>query len=138
MLRNLVLTLMATLIALLACSAAMAQENPRAMLLGTWEGKVTFGESAPAVLKFSEAAGALKWAYTFKYDPVLWGDAEGTVTSFSPPALELTGVWTKHAVAGAAGTGIRFALTVDGGQMKGTVTADMNNTPLQISLTRKK
>jgi hypothetical protein len=136
--QRLALTLMVTLLGLGACSAAVAQDIPRAMLLGTWEGKVTFGESAPAVLQFSEAGGAITWTYSFRYDPVLWGDAAGTITSFSPPSLVLAGAWTKHAVAGAAGTGLRFAITVEGDQMTGTVTADMNNAPLPISLTRKK
>jgi hypothetical protein len=133
------LAVSATLVGLvLTCFPAHAQEPARAMLLGTWEGKVTFGESARAVLEFSEQAGAIRWTYSFKYDPVLWGDAEGTVTSFSPPALQLAGTWTRHAVAGAAGTGVTFTLTVDGDRMTGTVTAAMNNTPVEISLTRKK
>jgi hypothetical protein len=122
----------------LACFPTHAQAPGRATLLGAWAGKVTFGESAPALLEFSERAGVIRWTYSFKYDPVLWGDAEGTVTSFSPPTLRLAGAWTKHAVAGAAGTGVTFTLSVDGDRMKGTVTAAMNNTPLAISLTRKK
>jgi hypothetical protein len=138
MLRRLVLAVMAIVIGVGMCSKAVAQETPRAMVLGTWEGKVIFGESARAVLEFSESAGTLKWTYSFKYDPVLWGDAEGTVTSFSPPALALAGKWTKHAVPGAVGTGIKFALTIDGDQMKGTVIADMNNAPLEVSLIRKR
>ena len=83
-------------------------------------GHRTFGESSPAVLVFSNAGGALKWTYRFKYDVVLWGDAEGTVTSFTPPTIQLAGTWTKHAVPGAAGTGLKFTLNVDGDQMKGS------------------
>jgi len=139
MLRGLLLAVAAALIGLdTTCAPALAQEPARTMVLGRWEGKVTFGESAPAVLEFSGSAGTITWTYSFKYDPVLWGDAEGTVTSFSPPVLELAGAWTKHAVAGAAGTRVKFTLTVEGEQMKGTVTAEMNNTPLEISLTRKR
>jgi hypothetical protein len=138
MLSKLAVAAVATLMGLGACSGALAQDSRRAMVLGTWEGRATFGESAPAVLTFSESAGALRWTYSFKYDAVLWGDAEGTVTSFSPPALALAGAWTKHAVSGAAGTGVKFALTVAGDQMTGTVIAAMNNTPVQLSLTRKR
>ena len=120
-------------------SPALAQEALHTTLLGTWEGKVIFGESAPAVLEFSVASGgSVRWTYRFKFDPVLWGDAEGTVTSFSPPTLELAGAWTKHAVAGAAGTRVKFHLAVDGDLMKGIVIAEMNNTPVQISLTLKR
>lgn len=133
------LTAAAAMIGLCRCPAAVAQESTRAMLLGTWEGTVAFGESAPAVLEFSEAAGTLKWTYSFKYDAaVLWGDAAGTMSSFSPPALELAGAYTKHAVPGAVGTGIKFTLTVDGDHMKGTVIAEMNNLPVTVSLMRKR
>jgi hypothetical protein len=138
MFRGLCLIGIAALVGLGTCAPVVAQEKAHAMVLGTWEGKVTFGESAPAALQFAEAAGTLKWSYHFKYDPVLWGDAEGTVTSLSPPTLELAGAWTKHAVPGAVGTKVTFTLTIDGDQMKGSVSAEMNNTSLPISLTRKK
>lgn len=135
---SIVLTVLATLIAFGTCPVAVAQDPARAMLVGRWEGTATFGESSPATLVFVEAGGTLKWTYSFKYDVVLWGDAAGTVTSFAPPTLQLAGAWTKHAVPGAAGTGVKFTLAVDGDQMKGTQIADMNNTPIAISLTRKK
>ncbi|HXJ81385.1 MAG TPA: hypothetical protein VMS64_22240 [Candidatus Methylomirabilis sp.] len=138
MLRIAVLTMLSTLIALGTGSAAVAQDGARAMVLGTWEGTATFGGSSPAVLNFSESAGTLAWTYSFRYDSVLWGDAAGTVSSLSPPSLALAGAWTKHAVPGAVGTGVKFTLTVDGDQMKGTVIADMNNEPVALSLTRKK
>ena len=132
------LTLMAALIGLSLCPAAVAQDPARAMLVGRWEGTATFGESSPATLVFSDTGGSLKWTYSFKYDVVLWGDAAGTVTSFSPPNLQLAGTWTKHAVPGAAGTGLKFTLTVDGDHMTGTEVADMNGQPITMSLTRKK
>jgi hypothetical protein len=131
-------TVTAILIGLGLCPVVLAQDPARAMLVGRWEGTATFGESSPAVLVFSEAGGALKWTYSFKYDVVLWGDAAGTIASFTGSNLQLTGAWTKHAVPGAAGTGVKFTLTVDGDQMKGTQIADMNNQPIAISLTRKK
>jgi hypothetical protein len=135
--RSIHVALLATILGLALCPPAISQERSRA-LLGTWEGKVTFGESGRATLVFTEAAGALGWTYTFRYDPVLWGDAEGTVTSLALPALQLAGAWTKHAVSGAVGTKLRFVLAVDGDRMTGTVTAEMNNTPLEVSLVRKK
>ena len=108
----------------------------------------SFGEadhgSEPGVLNGAAlvntqlSGGALAWTYSYKYDVNLWGDAAGTVTSFSAPALELDGAWTKHAVSGAVGTKLKFALKVDGDRMNGTVTAEMNNTPVTVSLVRKK
>ena len=115
-----------------------AQEADRGLVLGRWEGRITFGESAPAVLEFSAADGTIRWTYSFRYDVNLWGEAEGTVSSLTPPALDLAGAWTKHAVAGARGTKIRFTLKIDGDRMNGTVTAEMNSTPVAIALTRKK
>jgi hypothetical protein len=50
----------------------------------------------------------------------------------------LAGAYTKHAVPGAVGTGVKFTLTVDGDQMKGTVVAEMNNAPVAVSLTKRK
>jgi hypothetical protein len=138
MLRKLIVVAVATLMGLGAYCATDAQDDLRATVLGTWQGRAIFGESAPAVLTFSESAGALRWTYSYKYDAGLWGEAEGTVTSFSPPALTLAGAWTKHAVSAAVGTGVKFALTVAGDQMTGSVTAAMNNTPVQLSLTRKR
>lgn len=119
-------------------AAVAAQDAGRALVLGQWEGRVTFGESARASLDFAESGGTLAWKYSYKYDPNLWGEAEGTVTSFSPPALELAGAWTKHAVPGAVRTKIRFSLKVEGDRMNGTVIAEMNNTPVTVSLARKK
>ena len=138
MLRLAVLMMLSTLIALGTSSDAIAQDGARATVLGTWEGKATFGGSSPAVLTFSSSAGILAWTYSFRYDSVLWGDAAGTVASFTPPSLALTGAWTKHAVPGAVGTGVKFTLTVNGDQMEGTVIADMNNESVALSLTRKK
>jgi hypothetical protein len=121
------------------CPVVVAQENAQAMLLGTWQGKVAFGDSAPAVIEFSESAGTVKWEFSFKHDAtVLWGDAAGTVMSFSPPALELAGAYTKHAVSGVVGTRVKFSLTVDGDRMTGTLIPDISKLPVAVSLTRKK
>jgi hypothetical protein len=41
-------------------------------------------------------------------------------------------------VSRAAGTGVKFLLTLDGDRMKGTLTAEINNLPIEVSSTRKK
>jgi hypothetical protein len=136
----------AVLIALV-CPAAVAQETLREMVVGQWEGTATsgqcggpatFGESAQVSLVFSETAGRLTWTFSYRYDPDLWGDAEGTVTAFTPPAVELMGPWAEHAVPDVVGTGVRFSLTIDGDRMKGTVMAEGDDIPLVLSLTRTK
>jgi hypothetical protein len=120
-------------------SATGAQDQARAKVLGVWEGTLTYGATASAVMEFTQDGETIKWRYSFRTtSEILWGDAEGTVTSFSPPILEARGVYNKHSVPGGAGTGVKASLTVDGDQMKGTVTADLNNLPIQVSLTRKK
>ena len=122
--------LLVTVLALCGRSA-LAQDNPRAMLVGTWEGS---GANGPARLQFLDDSG--KWRYSFRVDRIS-GEAEGGITSFSPPTLELDGVFTQHTVAGRVGMGVKFTLNVIGDQMTGTGKAAAGN-PAQISLTKKK
>jgi hypothetical protein len=118
---------------------ARAQDQAGAKVLGVWEGTLTFGATAPAVMEFTRHGETIKWTCRYRTgSDVLWGDAEGTVTAFSPPILEAIGVYTKHAVSRMAGTGVTLSLTLDGDHMKGTLTAEMNNLPIEVSLTRKK
>jgi hypothetical protein len=140
----------AVLIALSVCPAAVAQETLPEMVLGQWEGTATSGQcggpadtatfagSTQVSLVFSETAGRLTWTFSYRYDPDLWGNAEGTVTAFTPPAVELMGPWTEHAVRDVVGTGVRFSLTIDGDRMKGTVMAEGDDIPLVLYLTRTK
>jgi hypothetical protein len=130
----------AVMIGLGGVSGARAQhEEARAKVLGVWEGKLTYAATAPTVMEFTQDGKTIKWTCIFRTSSnILWGDAEGTVTSFSPPRLEATGVYTKHSVPGGAGTAVKFSLTLDGDQMKGTAMAEMNNLPVEVSLTRKK
>jgi hypothetical protein len=118
---------------------ARAQDQARARVLGVWEGTLTFGATVPAVMEFTQRGETIKWTCRYRTgSDVLWGDAEGTVTAFSPPTLEATGVYTKHAVSRMAGTGVKLSLALDGDHMKGTLTAEMNSLPIEVSLTRKK
>jgi hypothetical protein len=115
-----------------------AQDQARARVLGVWEGTLTFGATAPAVMEFTQHGETIKWTCRYRSSDVLWGDVEGTVTAFSPPTLEATGVYTKHAVSRMAGTGVKLSLILDGDHMKGTLTAEMNSLPIDVSLARKK
>src|SRR5262245_57415410 len=128
----------ATLFVVSGLWVVTAQDSERAMVLGAWVGTVTYAASAPASMEFSDDGGIIKWKFGFKASPDLYGDAEGTVTSFSSSALEAVGVYTNHSVPGARGTAIRFALKLDGDRMTGTATAAMNNLPITVSLTKKK
>jgi len=120
-------------------SAALAQEAARAKLLGVWQGMLRFGTTAPATMEFFEDGGVLKWKCSFSTSSkILWGDAEGTVTTLALPKVEARGVYTKHSVPGGAGTGVTFALTLDGDQLNGQATADMNQIATAVTLTRKK
>ena len=118
---------------------ARAQDQAHAKVLGVWEGTLTFGPTVPTVMEFTQHGDAITWTCSYRESSdVLWGDVEGTVTSFSPPNLEATGVYTKHAVSRMAGTGVKLSLTLDGDHMKGTLTAEINNLPIEVSLNRKK
>jgi hypothetical protein len=118
---------------------ARGQEQARGKVLGVWEGTLTFGATIPTVMEFTQHGETITWTCSYRESSdVLWGDAEGTVTTFSPPTLEATGVYTKHAVSRMAGTGVKLSLTLDGDHMKGILTAEINNLPIEVSLTRKK
>jgi hypothetical protein len=120
-------------------SMGRAQDEARAKLLGVWEGTVNFAATAPATMEFTQDGQTVRWKCSFRTSSnILWGDAEGAVTSFSFPRLEASGVYTKHSVPGGVGTGLKFSLTLVGDQLKGTATAEMNNIPAQVSLTRQK
>jgi hypothetical protein len=125
------------MIAISALSIALAQGDARAMIVGAWEGTISFGPSWPAAMEFSDDAGTLRWKASFKGDERFYGDAEGTVIRFSPPALELVGAYTKHSTANARGTRIRFTLTLDGNRMTGTAIPEINNLSIGVSLTKK-
>ena len=128
---------LAATIAIWGGSVVYAQDNSRAALAGLWEGTVSFGPSWPASMTFVDDAGTLKWKASFRGEASFQGDAEGAVTSFSPPKLELAGVFTSHAVANARGSGIKFTLSVDGDRMTGTAISEMNNLVWNVSLTKK-
>jgi hypothetical protein len=59
------------------------------------------------------------------------------VTVLAPPRAEAVGVFTKHH-AGAERTRVRFVLSLVGDELKGTATAEINNLPTEVSLTRRK
>src|SRR5262245_56253982 len=102
----------ATLIAIASVAVGLAQDGARAAVLVAWDGTVSFGPSWPAAMEFSDDQGTLRWKASFRADERFYGDAEGTVTSFTPPKLELVGAYTSHSTVSARGTRIRFSLTV--------------------------
>jgi hypothetical protein len=120
-------------------SGAPAQEAERVRLLGVWEGALKYADvSGPGFMEFFEEGGVLKWKSSFATtSKILWGDAEGTVTVLAPPRVEAVGVFTKHH-AGAERTRVRFVLSLVGDELKGTATAEINNLPTEVSLTRRK
>jgi hypothetical protein len=127
----------AGMIAIAGPSIAPAQDSARAALVGVWEGTISFGPSWPAATEFPDDAGTLRWKASFRGDERFYGDAEGTVTRFSPPTLELVGAYTQHSIANARGTRIRFMLTLDGNRLTGTAIPEVNNLAIGVSLTRK-
>ena len=120
-------------------SRAPAQEAARARLLGVWEGALKYsGVTGPGFMEFFEEGGVVKWKSSFATtSKILWGDAEGTVTVLTPPTVEAVGVLTKHH-AGAERTRVRYVLSLIGDELKGTATAEIDNLPLEVSLTRRK
>jgi len=120
-------------------SGVSAQEAARARLLGVWEGALKYGGvTGPGFMEFFEEGGVLKWKSSFATtSKILLGDAEGTVTVLAPPRVEAVGVLTKHH-AGAERTRVTYVLSFVGDELKGTATAEIDNLPLEVSLTRRK
>src|SRR5262245_15381388 len=91
-----------------------AQDDARRALLGTWEGTVFQGSaSGPVRLDFSEKKGELLWKWSWQAS---WGkgEAEGIVTRYAPPRVELSGRYTLHPSVGVQGSTINMSLTVSG------------------------
>ena len=119
-------------------SNALAQDSARAAVVGPWEGTISYAATWPASMEFSDDAGTLRWKASFKTtDKRFFGEAEGTVTSFSPPTLELDGAYTKHSLPNARGTRIKFTLTLHGNRMTGTAIPEINKLRIKVSMTKK-
>src|SRR5262245_65951245 len=96
-----------------------AQDDTRRALLGTWEGTVVQGSaSGPVRLDFFERNGELLWKWSWQAS---WGkgEAEGTVTRYSPPRVELSGRYTVHPSVGVQGSTIDMSLIVSSSLLKG-------------------
>src|SRR5262245_66635193 len=114
-----------------------AQDDTRRALLGTWEGTVVQGSaSGPVRLDFFERNGELLWKWSWQAS---WGkgEAEGTVTRYSPPRVELSGRYTVHPSVGVQGSTIDMSLIVSGSLLKGDGLTEVVDRPFTLSMTKK-
>lgn len=114
-----------------------AQDDTRRALIGTWEGTVSQGSaSGPVRLDFSETDGKLlwKWSWQARFGN---GEAEGIVTRYSPPRVELSGRYTVHPSVGVRDSAINMSLIVSGSSLKGDGLTDVIDRPFTLSMTKK-
>jgi hypothetical protein len=106
-----------------------AQDDAARALIGKWEGTVTGAAgTAPTRLEFSEKHGKLLWAWSWEAS-IGKGEAEGSVTKYTPPSIELNGRYTLHPNRMVRNSPVTMSLTVAGDQMQGTgITAAVNQT----------
>ena len=134
---TLLVAVLFTLIGWLQAESPMAQDDARKALVGAWEGTVTQGSaSAPTLLVFSVQGDKLAWKWTWEAS-FGKGEAEGTVTKYSAPSLELSGAYTFHPSLRTQGSPITMALTVTGNQMQGDGLTVKVNVPFRLSVSKK-
>jgi hypothetical protein len=115
-----------------------------APLLGVWEGGIRQGSTdaeriIPTRLEFAQHPEGLRWR-------LIWdggasfarGEAEGSVTRFSPPSLELAGVYVFHTSLRVQGSPITMSLMLAGDRIDGQGLTSKVNRTFTIGLERKR
>jgi hypothetical protein len=99
--------------------SALSQNDVRWTLIGVWEGTVTRGgDTAPTRLEFVEKDGEVLWTWSWQAT-FGTGQAEGTVTKYAPPAIELSGRYTLHPLPSVRNSPTTLSLTVTETWMQG-------------------
>ena len=131
--RIVILVALATLVS----GSLFAQDEAVRALFGKWEGTVTGGAgTAPTRLEFSEKDGKPLWTWSWEAS-IGKGEADGSVTKYAPPSLELNGRYTLHPNLRVRNSPVTMSLTVTGNQMQGTgITAAVNQT-FTLSVVKK-
>ena len=135
--RIVLLVVLVALVGWIGAESLFAQDDGGRALLGTWEGTVSSqGGSAPTRLEFSEKDGKLLWTWSWKAD-FGSGEAEGTVTKYAPPSVELSGRYTLHPSPRVRNSPVTMSLTVAGTSMQGNGLTAAVNTVFSLSATKK-
>ncbi len=121
----------------LVVESSVAQDDARRALIGAWEGTVTQGTaSAPTRLEFSEQGDKLVWKWNWDAS-FAKGEAEGTVTKYVPPSVELNGRYISHTSMRVRNSPITMSLTLSGNQLQGNGLTAVVNTVFSLSVTKK-
>ncbi len=116
---------------------ALAQNDVRRTPIGVWEGRVTRGgDTAPTRPEFVERDGELLWTWSWQAS-FGTGQAEGTVTKYASPAIELSGRYTLHPLPSVRNSPTTLSLTVTETWMQGRGLTAALNQPFTIALTKK-
>jgi hypothetical protein len=116
----------------------IAQDKARPPLIGAWEGTVSQEgtPSAPTRLEFSEKEGKLLWTWSWRAS-FGNGEAEGIVTKYEPPSVEMSGRYTLHPFSAIENSSITMSLTVAGSSMQGNGLTSAVNRVFSVSVTKK-
>ena len=118
--------------------SVIAQDKARPPLIGAWEGTVTQEgtPSAPTRLEFSEKEGKLLWTWSLRAS-FGNGEAEGIVTKYEPPSVEMSGRYTLHPFSAIENSPITMSLTLAGSSMQGNGLTSAVNRVFSVSVTKK-
>jgi len=132
------LAVLMTFVGWIRAESLIAQDHVRQPLIGAWEGTVTQEgtPSAPTRLEFSEKDGKLLWTWSW-HARFGKGEAEGIVTKYEPPSVEMSGRYTSHPFSAIENSPITMSLTVAGTSMQGNGLTSAVNRVFSVSVTKK-
>lgn len=114
----------------------LAQDSAEEAVLGTWEGNVIQGASrSSARLELYQEGKAVRWKWMVSGGRL---EAEGTVSRWSGPSLEVSGAYTSHPDSRIVGSAVTMSLTVGDNTMHGAAISARVNRPFTLSLTRSR
>jgi hypothetical protein len=135
--RIVLLTVLVAAVGSMRAESPMAQDDGRRTLVGVWEGTVTRGgDTAPTRLEFSERDGGLVWTWSWQAN-FGDGEAEGIITKFAPPAIELSGRYTAHPLPSVKDSATSLSLILTDTWMQGRGRTTALNQAFTIAVRKK-
>jgi hypothetical protein len=132
------LAVLMTFVGWIRAKSLIAQDSVQRPLIGAWEGTLTQegSPSATTRLEFSEKDGKLLWRWSW-HASFGKGEAEGIVTKYEPPSVEMSGRYTLHPISTIENSPITMSLTVVGTSMQGNGLTSAVNRVFSVSVMKK-
>ena len=135
--RIVLLTVLVAAVGWMRAESPMAQGDGRRALIGVWEGTVTRGgDTAPTRLEFFKRDGELVWTWSWQAN-FGEGEAEGIITKYAPPAIELSGRYMAHPLPSITHSPTSMSLTVTDTWMQGRGSTTALNQAFTIAASKK-